>query len=376
MEVKTTRDDANEDKSHHKTNAKKKKTKDKKRLMTLLRGPKRDHKLSYCMTEEESNDFKQTFTHIMDENSCLKLHPKTPKGGTTVETKSQTTSDLKLKNDMIFGINSVIRSIEKNCINGVILNNPLALPLVDNIMELCSDHHIPCLTVHSLDQLKTSLNISSLSAIGFKPNIASNESIFYRLYQFINNLILKNCSPIESNERQVKTEDKEGNDKSCEESNNLEPNKSELTFDKKLLDILYSKKSDDNYQKIMAKHLDTKSVSDNTSTVDDISLQESFLSFSAPKESYFPEINAFNKTFKIEIILDEKQTKGSDDSFAKSLFDSNDESDKKGSKRKLSQEKAYDSLDFKSPQIVRLEASTDRRQQRNKRKQTKKFKNK
>ena len=145
---------------------KKNKNKEKKRLLSLFRGPKAEHKLYRKLTDEESNHFRQTLNYIIKENPSLN---KPTKGRKRVHNETETEqSDKKLTNDLQLGLNSIIRCIERKSVIGVVLTNPLALPLEDNIIELCSNNEIPCLSVQSLHELKSCLNISSLSAIAFK----------------------------------------------------------------------------------------------------------------------------------------------------------------------------------------------------------------
>ena len=365
---------------------KKNKNRDKKRLQTLFRGPKVDHKLYRKSTEEESNRIKQLINQIMDKNSSLRLHQKKIKK--TSEDKkvlktTEKTNDFKITDELVLGLNSIIRSIEKKSIIGVILTNPLALPLEDNIIELCSDKQIPCLSVQSFDEMKICLNISSLSAIAFKPKVSSNDSVFNELYEVFKNILSIDCSvseSIESNDVKQELKVEVNEEKKCHKNkSSIKSDEREVINNKLLFDLLYTKKIYDNYHRLVEPLIKNSNQRDQRR--DEFQTQESLIKLSTKTEIYFPETKNNSKNIpKIEVILEEPQNDEMDNSFAQSLIESNDKrvfKQLKGIKRKSSQPIERQpierqTIDFKTPRIVRVEASAQKIKNRKQRKQMKK----
>lgn len=353
---------------------KKNKNKEKKRLMSLFRGPKTEHKLYRKLTDEESSAFRQTFVAIMEKNPSLKLHRnKTTKDRKSTANRPENDDSSKsLTNELQFGLNSIIRSIEKKSIIGVILTNPLALQLEDTILELCSNNEVPCLSVKSLDELSPSLNISSLSAIAFKPNITSTDSVFNKLYANFKQLVDTNCVPIELNEeRDSKSETNKivKQDIDLRTTEDSIDHKNGLSIDS-LFKELYTKESDDNYSHLMDAF--TKPSKPNE---DQLESQHSLIKLFSADHIHFPRTQSFNGHIpEFQIIFNqEKQVESNDDMFAQSLIE---ESLNKGIKRKSENKNFKESVVFKNPRIERIEPSMQKIQSRKQRKLRKKQKKK
>jgi len=352
-------------------NKKKNKNKEKKRLMSLFRGPKVEHNFYYKPNEEEVKSIKQSLIEIMNENQCLKLHKQPKKNSDNNDNKSD--PNLKLTNNLVFGLNAIIRAIEKKTIIGVIITDPLAIQLMDNIIELCSDNKIPCLSVDSFEEMKTYLNISSLTGMGFKPNTSSSESILHKSYQNFLNIVNKNCvinEDVGDTHKQTQSLVKD-----ISKEVTLGAKKGEESFDKNLYDILYTKDSGDNYSELVENHM--KKVNDSFNDMNVIATQQSFLPFSDNSEVYFPPRETQNEIIaKIEVIVDE-EIKSCDKSFAESLMEVSVENVHKVMKRKSCQQNRTNStLSYREPEIVRLEPSTNKIQKRQQRKVAKKTKSK
>ena len=187
-----------------------------------------------------------------------------------------------------------------------------------------------------------------------KPNVKSNDSIFYKLYEIFQKIVDENCVPIET---------KEENERQESEAKTLEFSRIELTTTKEtidhkseqisiksLTDILYTKKSVDNYCQ-----LTTNIVKQMKQTKDDFNSKQSLIKLSSDKSIEFPFTDNLDKILpNFEVIFGEEQRiESKDDSFAQSLIESCDESFNKGFKRKSSQSNT--SLVFKSPRIEKVE---------------------
>jgi ribosomal protein L7Ae-like RNA K-turn-binding protein len=353
---------------------KKIKNKEKKRLMNLFRGPKTDHKFYYKPNEEEVNCIKNSLIDVLKENPSLKLHKVKKKNESNDKNVEKNEPQIKLTNELMFGLNEIIRAIEKKSTIGVIITDPLAIHLLENIIELCANNSIPCLSVDSFDELKTYLNISSLTAMAFKPTISSDKAIFYNLYQTFLNIVHKNCDinqNISDTNEQTVSSVKEMSEKIISSP----AKKSEESFDKSLYEILYTKDSDDNYRDLVEEHM--KRVNDSYNYNDINMIQHSFLPFSEHSELYFPRRITQNKIIaKIKVIVDE-EIKTCDESFAESLMEVSVENVHKVMKRKSCQKNKTNAiLNYREPEIVRLEPSTNKIQKRQQRKLFKKNKTK
>lgn len=96
----------------------------------------------------------------------------------------------KLKNELFFGINEIIRSIEKRSCLGVIVTNPLTTHLQLAVSELCREAEITCLYVNGFHELKSVLNISSLTGIAFKNSVKDDTAFcsqFFKLFSELAN---------------------------------------------------------------------------------------------------------------------------------------------------------------------------------------------
>lgn len=106
-------------------------------------------------------------------------------------TKAILNEDAELKNkyrkELAFGINEVTRSLEKNLLVAVLISRGANPPhLTKHILPLCATRNVPVVSLKELNnKVAKLLNFSSLMAFGLKCGAEQQTSIFYDLWNVI-----------------------------------------------------------------------------------------------------------------------------------------------------------------------------------------------
>ncbi|KAI1280435.1 hypothetical protein HDE_13403 [Halotydeus destructor] len=165
------------------------KKKGKNKLITFIEGSK--CKELRFVSQEDSVKFNDAIKEIVSAQVDLRLpkrvFDKRNKGtkikgdaeqtSTNVDDATTRPKTCTLKKEMMFGINEILRNIEKgNCV-GVVLTNPLTTHLQLSVNELCNEKQVKCMNVTNFNQLGSVFNISSLTAMAFKNSSQTEGSL-------------------------------------------------------------------------------------------------------------------------------------------------------------------------------------------------------
>lgn len=151
--------------------AKKKKTK----LKTILRGVATEP--LYIITGDKSERFKMT---LKDLGSLPRSSIATGTEAGDIKSKNK-----MLKQDLVFGVNEIMRRLRKSDCNilGLVVTNPLSSHLQLAIHDATLHHKVPCLSLDGLHEMSYHLNLSSLTAFAFLNSCKYPGSGFYSLYK-------------------------------------------------------------------------------------------------------------------------------------------------------------------------------------------------
>lgn len=175
--------------------------KKKPKLINFISEPAVQSQL-VCLNDDDSAALKQAFGDLVDKDPSLAFPKKersrpfgrkSASAGDEVENKPiemshGNASTSKLKQELFFGINEIIRSIEKRLCLGVILTNPLTTHLQLTVSELCKEAEIACLCVNGFHELRSVLNISSLTGISFKNSVQNDTALCSKVFELFTSL--------------------------------------------------------------------------------------------------------------------------------------------------------------------------------------------
>lgn len=310
---------------------KKKKKKEKAaRLMTFNRGPQR--KPVPRASLEDSQELK---AKIIDLTNALGNARQSKKGSNLIDK-----SAFKLSDELCFGLNEVIRRVERRSVIGLIVNDPASAHLEQHLTELCSFQSIPILFVLDFDELKKHFNISRLTAVAFKTNVAKENAKFSIAFKLFTSIavkfeinVLKSYSAVDKIKAGINDScqttvsltqsgselDESGNLKlECQtEKNNKDRDNTNIEEKKKSFELPLS-------QVLYIKETEFKKSFSMRTSRDSVGEQELFLPLAPDCEVYFPTrtVSNFVNTPRVNII-NEDDSRREDTSFAESLFDEN-----------------------------------------------------
>lgn len=190
--------------------------------------------------------------------------------------------------DLIYGLNQTLKSLQNKQLAMIWLDQNISPNLINVLHKLCVVNEIYCLDLN-LENLKTLLNISTLSVIGFRSHIKFEESIFNSIYLFLASSVLKSNIEVENASINI--------------TNDIESrNVIDTTFTRDIQ--YYTPNSLDQYSDVMRKRL--KETNDDKK--DEFRNQMSFISI-LQNGTYFPDYSKNENDYMFEIITEHKLSK-------------------------------------------------------------------
>lgn len=313
-----------------------KKTKhNKKRLFTFFRGPVTDP--LPILQHNDGQEVKELFKRSITNHGGHDKQQITPK---------------MVANEISIGLNSVIKLTEKHKSLGIILQDPLTVHIQKCIFDLCSEVKVPLILVPSLEELHSSLGISSLCAIAFRDGVVKETAILHDLYKLFQAKATKFSSNIfESNIESGEIIKRETHDAVENKANPPKWPKVDtlIATNDQLLLPKANIEQDDIYEVNLNGLFPSINVFGDT-----------FIAIEERNDHYFPKRNMDNPILELKITSDEMPKKR-DEYFKKLIEDDEDMS----SKRKRAQDSKRNKS-FKGPQVVSLEASGKKKNKRKK----------
>lgn len=95
------------------------------------------------------------------------------------------------RGEVQFGLNKTIRKIPKKELSAVILTDPISIHLKKSLHEMCCEYQVPFILLPKLSDIRSVLNISSLTCMAFSHKIKEPESVCHQLYNLIAEYISK-----------------------------------------------------------------------------------------------------------------------------------------------------------------------------------------
>ncbi|XP_074594306.1 uncharacterized protein LOC141849743 [Brevipalpus obovatus] len=95
----------------------------------------------------------------------------------------------KLKEEIIFGLQSIMRKIRNRKVVGVVLSDPVTIHLQSSLNDMCVEYQIPFLLLPKLDTMKSILKISKMTCIAFSESVIQPHSICHNLYRIFQDAV-------------------------------------------------------------------------------------------------------------------------------------------------------------------------------------------
>lgn len=306
--MSTTQEDASQAKM---TKKEKKKQSRGKRLFNFFRGP-------------ETQPLP-----ILSDTSALKLKESLEKPSESMEMSGDVLLK-SFKEEMIVGLNSVIRSVEKRSVLGVILTDPLTVHVQKSLFDLCSDAKVPLLLLPGLSDLRSHFRLSNLTVMAFKPIVSQPTATFHGPYRVFSELALS----FQSNKFNDDQKEEEVEEKEPEVVHDKWPKLHFPQLENFNFFIPKKESREKSYETISLKN------------VDDVVSQTDFITFSNESRRHFP-----NREVELNLSLTVESDEETDSKFIHSLLS-------EGTPRKRSKVSDKKSGEkFKEPQTVQLAAS-------------------
>lgn len=270
----------------------------------------------------------------------------------------------KLKEEIIFGLQSIMRKIRNRKVVGVVLNDPVTIHLQSSLNDMCVEYQIPFLLLPKLDTLKSILKISKMTCIAFSESVIQPHAICHDLYQIFQDAM----STLTRKSQEVYNVDP------CLISNpppeqllpivkdELDPKSREPEAMKfvypPLEELMILSSEEDIYLSSLASKRPTPSIPRSTNS------ESGFIPIKMNTDNHFPYRPYFNDyDFNLTLDLSSLTSSSQSANFAKSLFSLPNNRNQSGNiPAKKTQAKAV----FRDPKIVHLPASSKSKMRKNK----------
>lgn len=328
----------------------------KKKFFRILQSANNVDSSRYCATvgDRLREEFEAKVTAAFE--AAKQSAPKAPD---QQETKKDAKTQRRLKKqnaqkaikcpDLIVGMESTLRLIDRKEVAMVWIDNSLAVNLVNIVHKLCIVNRVFCLN-HDLSLLKTLSKIKTMSMVSFKSNVQQTESPLHDLYNFLVTSVFRatQSEAIKGSDIEPVINDKD--DKHESDKEQPQPQQKPTTLQTPNINFYLSNNVDQYSQTMRSRLKFTKDI-----VKDDISKQASFICLSKPsKDEYFPKYDfkaANEKRMQVKITFNEKESKvqsaNSANKLAEVLFDLD--------KLNSSIDSSTNRTTFKSPKLVRGE---------------------
>ncbi|KAI2809030.1 hypothetical protein BLOT_000171 [Blomia tropicalis] len=324
----------------------------KKKLFRLLQSNDLDNKFLFTANNQLQNELEIQMQKIVRQNNSTVVEPNV---------KCHKRKQLKLKNqkvykhiDMIFGMNQLLRLIDRKEIAIVFLDKSYAQNLKNIVHKLCSVNQVYCFDI-DLTKFRKTINISTLSVISFRNSIKNDKSIFFNVYDLIMKTSIKPSK--------IKNIPKQETNSDINDSRNQS---TKVHFFENF--NFYIANDLDSYQKIMTERFKNDL---NTNSRADFDNQLSFISI-FKNDMYFPDYDQLKLECKFDINLNYKPTKDEAKRNANKLTQKlfNLDQSMKGE-----QDELKTNVQFHSPNLVKVQAELNTIKKVGKRKNLRKNKN-